>query len=66
VAAGLGVLRLVIPPSWWRTLALLGAVISLVMLTVYFHPLFGFGIGASIILLVALLWAQGSLLARLG
>lgn len=66
VAAGFSVLGFLIPPSWWRTLALIGAVISLVMLIVYFHPLFGVGIGASTVLLSALLWAQGSNLARLG
>jgi hypothetical protein len=66
VAAGLGVLGFVVPPSWWRSLALIGAIISLVMLAVYFHPLFGIGIGASVVLLIALLWEQGAQLTRLG
>ncbi len=66
VAAGLGAFGLVVPHTWWRSLALIGAIVSLVMLTVYFHPLFGIGIGASIVLLIALLWEQGAQLARLG
>lgn len=66
VAAGLGILGLGVPPTWWRTLALFGAVISLVMLTVYLHPFYGIGIGASIILLAALLWAQWPMLERIG
>ena len=66
LAAGLGAFGLVVPHTWWRSLALIGAVISLVMLTVYFHPLFGIGIGASIVLLIALLWEQGAQLTRLG
>ncbi len=66
LAAGLGAFGMVVPHTWWRPLALIGAIISLVMLTVYFHPLFAIGIGASIVLLIALLWEQGALLAGLG
>ncbi len=66
VAAGLGVLGLGVPPTWWRTLALSGAAISLMMLAVYLHPFISVGIGASIVLLVALLWEQWPLLEHLG
>ena len=64
--AGLGVVGLLVPPTWWRVLALSGAAISLVMLAVYLHPFYGIGIGASIVLLAALLWVQWPLLERLG
>jgi hypothetical protein len=66
VTAGLGVLGFVVPPAGWRSLALFGAVISLVMLAVYLHPFYGIGIGASVVLLAALAGAQWSLLTRLG
>ena len=66
VAAGLGIFGFIIPFSWWRGLALAGAVISLVMLSIYVHPFYILGIGASVVLLVALLSKQWMLLARLG
>jgi len=66
VAAGFGVIGIVVPPAWWRSLALAGAVISLGMLTVYLHPFYGIGIGASAVLLASVVWAQWSLLERLG
>ena len=66
IAAGLGVLGLVVPSAWWRCLALAGAVISLGMLILYLHPFYGLGIGASAVLLVALLWNQWPLLERIG
>jgi hypothetical protein len=58
VAAGLGVLGFVIPTDWWRGLAVGGAVISLIMLAVYFHPLTIIGTAASLAVLAALLWAK--------
>lgn len=66
VAAGLGILGLIIPLSWWRILALTGAILSLVMLVIYLHPFFGVGIGVSIILLIALLLKSWPVLANLG
>ncbi|HEX7556263.1 MAG TPA: hypothetical protein VF338_06535, partial [Leptolinea sp.] len=66
VAAGLAVLGIVIPAAWWRSLALAGAVISLLMLIIYLHPFFGIGIGASIVLLAALLIKQWPLLEGFG
>ena len=58
VAAGLSILGFVIPPDWWRSLAIGGAVISLFMLAVYFHPITIIGIASSVAVLVALLWAK--------
>ena len=66
IAAGLGILGFIIPTAWWRSLALVGAIISLVMLTVYLHPFYGVGIGASIILLAALLVKQWTVLQNIG
>ena len=66
VAAGLGILGYIIPFTWWRTLALAGAVISLIMLAIYMHPFYAIGIGASVVLLAALLLDQWPLLNRLG
>jgi len=65
-AAGLSILGFIVPSTWARGLALAGAVISLLMLAVYLHPFYGLGIGASAVLLAALLWGQWQLLERLG
>jgi hypothetical protein len=58
VAAGMGILGFVVPPEWWRTLAIGGAAISLFMLAIYFHPLLIVGTAASLAVLLALLWAK--------
>ena len=58
VAAGLGVLGFVVPAAWWRSLAILGAALSLLMLLTYFHPLSVIGTASSLAVLVALLWAH--------
>lgn len=58
VAAGLGVIGLIIPSDWWRELAIAGAAISLFMLVVYFHPITVIGTASSLAVLVALLWAM--------
>jgi hypothetical protein len=65
-AAGLGVFGILVPPGWWRSLALAGAIISLGMLALYLHPFYGIGLGASTILLIALVWGQSPLLDQLG
>lgn len=66
VAAGLGIFGFIVPFTWWRSLAVSGAVISLILLAVYLHPFYGIGVGASALLLVALVWEQWPVLARLG
>ena len=58
VAAGLGVWGFVIPPDWWRGLAISGAALSLFMLAVYFHPITIIGTASSLAVLIALLWAK--------
>ena len=66
LAAGLGVLGVIVPLTWWRRLALCGAVLSLVMLVIYLHPFYVLGLAASIILLIALISEQWSILKQLG
>ncbi|NMB56115.1 MAG: hypothetical protein GYA15_15600 [Leptolinea sp.] len=66
LAAGLAVLGIIIPMEWWRTLALAGAALSIVMLAIYLHPLFGIGIGASLLILAALLIRQWPVLGQIG
>jgi hypothetical protein len=58
VAAGLGVLGFMVPPDWWRGLAVAGGAISLFMLALYFHPLSILGFASSVAILVALLWLR--------
>ena len=66
MAAGFAVLGLIVPHTWWRALALIGAVISLVMLAIYLHPMYGVGIAASVALLAAFWWQGWPLLGQLG
>jgi len=58
IAAGLGVLDVLIPHSAWRSLAVAGAGISLFMLFVYLHPLLIIGVLLDVAILVAILWAD--------
>jgi hypothetical protein len=58
VGAGLGVLGFMVPPEWWRDLAIGGAAISLFMLAVYFHPITIIGTASSLTVLIALLWLR--------
>jgi hypothetical protein len=58
VAAGLGVLGMFVPSSWWVPLAIAGATLSLSMLVIYLHPLYAIGIGANLAILIGLLWAR--------
>jgi hypothetical protein len=58
VAAGLGLLGLIIPTAWWRDLALTGGAISLFMLVIYLHPLMIIGTASSLAVIVSLLWTR--------
>ncbi len=58
LAAGLGVFGVLVPQGWWRTLAIGGAGMSLLLLLFYLHPFYGIGIGASAAILLALLWVR--------
>jgi hypothetical protein len=66
VGAGLGIFGVLVPQGWWRTLAIGGAGMSLLMLLFYLHPFFGIGIGASAAILLALLWADWPALEQVG
>jgi hypothetical protein len=56
LAAGLSVLGILLPVDWWRELAVAGAVVSLLMLFVYLHPLMIVGTASSLTVLIALVW----------
>jgi hypothetical protein len=58
VAAGFGLLGIVVPRDWWRGLAIAGAVVELPVLVLFFHPLY---VPATLInagIIVALYWAD--------
>lgn len=58
IAAGLGLFGFLIPATWWRPLAGIGAALSLLMLILYANPMYLVGIGANLAILIVLLWAQ--------
>lgn len=66
ILAGLGVLGVVIPVAIWRMLALVGAVFSLIMLVLYFHPFYIIGFSASLLLLIALLLKSWPIFTNIG
>jgi hypothetical protein len=55
VSASLGLFGFLIPSAWWRLLAGIGAVLSLVIFIFYAHPLFIVGISANLAILLVLL-----------
>lgn len=58
IAAALGLFGFIVPSSWWRVLAGVGAAVSLLLFVFYVHPLYAIGIGADIAILLVLLWAK--------
>lgn len=58
VLAGLGVFGVAGLSTIWRTLAVISACISLVLLIVFWHPWLPVGVLIDIAILVALLWAK--------
>jgi hypothetical protein len=58
LAAGFGLLGFVVPTTWRRVLAGVGAALSLVLFVPYAHPLYAIGIAANAAVLVVLLWAR--------
>jgi hypothetical protein len=58
VAAGFGVMGVLVPHAWWPTLAVAGAAISLCLLLLFFHPFFALGTLVDVGVLIALLWAD--------
>jgi len=65
-AAGLGILGFIIPVPWWRMLALVGGLLSLLMLSLYFHPFYLVGIAASILVVIAILARNWTVLQQIG
>lgn len=66
VVAGLGVFGVLLPYAWWPTLAISGAGLSLLLLLLYLHPFYAIGIGASVTILVSLLWAPWTITVQVG
>jgi len=58
IAAAFGLLGFIVPTPWWRVLAEVGAITSLVLLILYAHPLYAVGFGANLAILLVLLWAR--------
>jgi hypothetical protein len=58
VAAGLGLFGFIVPSPWWRTLAAVGAAFSVLLFILYAHPFFLVGLGASLAVLIVLLWMK--------
>lgn len=58
IAGALGLFGFLVPPSCWLALAGAGAIVSLVVLAVYAHPLYAIGIAADLAILLVLVWAQ--------
>ncbi len=58
IAAALGLLGVIVPTNFWRPLAAIGAITSLVMFVFYVHPFYTVGIAADFAILIILLWAK--------
>jgi hypothetical protein len=58
IAAGFGVMGVLIQHTWWPTLAVLGAAISLCLLVLFLHPFYVLGMLVDVGMLIALLWAH--------
>ena len=65
IAAGLGMLNVVIPMTWWPSLAAIGAIVSLLMLVTYLHPFYVIGLGASLAVLISIFWTHWPSFMRL-
>ncbi len=62
VAAGLGVQGMIVRSSWWQSLAIAGAILSLIIFTIYLHPLYAIGIAANAAILITLLRSDSPLM----
>ncbi|HLJ32868.1 MAG TPA: hypothetical protein VKU38_04415 [Ktedonobacteraceae bacterium] len=58
IAAGFGVMGVLVPHAWWPMLPVAGAAISLCLLLLFFHPFFVLGALVDVGMLIALLWAD--------
>ncbi|HET6443433.1 MAG TPA: hypothetical protein VFI27_02545 [candidate division Zixibacteria bacterium] len=58
VAAGLGLLDFLVPFDWWRTLAAVSAVISLLLLVIFWHPYVIVGVVIDVVILVVVLFTD--------
>ena len=58
VAAGLGLLDILVPFEWWRTLAAVSAVVSLLLLVIFWHPYVIVGVVIDVVILVVVLFTD--------
>jgi hypothetical protein len=58
VAAGLGLLDFLVPFDWWRTLAAVSAVVSLLLLVIFWHPYVIVGLLIDVLILVVVLFTD--------
>lgn len=58
VASGLSLAGIFIAPEYWRTLAMLGAAVSLAMLLLYLHPFYLVGLTLSLVIMAELRWVN--------
>jgi hypothetical protein len=52
--AGLAAVGFIVPQSWWGTLTLLSALLSLLLLVLFWHPWLVLGVAIDLVLIVAL------------
>ncbi len=58
IAAGLGLLDILVPFAWWRTLAIISAVVSLLLLLAFWHRYLIIGVAIDILILAALIFTN--------
>lgn len=58
IVAALGLFGFMVPATFWRQLAGIGAIIYLIPFNFYAHPHYAIGIGANIAIIVVLLWGK--------
>ena len=58
IAAGLGLLDILVPFDWWRTLAIASAVVSLLLLLLFWHPYVIVGVVIDVVILFGLIFTD--------
>lgn len=58
VAAGLGLLGILVPFAWWRPLAMASAAVSLLFLVIYWNSYLIIGVAIDILILAALIFTN--------
>jgi hypothetical protein len=58
IMTGLALLDFLVPFDWWRTLAVASAVVSLLLLVIFWHPYFIVGVLIDVVVLVVVLFTD--------